>query len=318
MRGSAIFVPMTNNVFFPSMRGRYVEVRLGMIRDEASKQPVVQDLTLYGTSSGFAGDFFLDDAIAYETEDATFFVNLAGAEPMTYQWLRLYPWETNWVEVAGATNATFTLTNVDYWLAWETNTTRAMCRVSNGNGETLWLGPAYLYVRPLLIDIPASGTFGAASRYPVTMNVFGQPTNFNSVRVEVTLWGLSHNRSADVSLLVVSPQGKSIMLMSNVGGNNGVTGAILRFAQGWSQPSQSAAIPSGGPWPFGPSNYGQVTQMPQVGSDPPPTHTGTYSVNLYDLEHDDPNGIWKLYIYDSVQGASGSLAESWEVGLKFQ
>ena len=55
----------------------------------------------------------LDDARAYETQDAVFYADLAGAQPMGYQWFRMYPWETNWVQVAGATNSTFAVTNID-------------------------------------------------------------------------------------------------------------------------------------------------------------------------------------------------------------
>ncbi len=117
--GSELFTPATNNVFFPAIRGRYIEVRLAMTRDDASKQPVIYDLTLQGVSSGFAGDFFLDDARAYETEDAVFFANITGAEPMGFQWYRMYPWETNWVQVAGATNSYFVVTNVDSWVDCE-------------------------------------------------------------------------------------------------------------------------------------------------------------------------------------------------------
>ena len=254
----------------------------------------------------------MDDATAYERQDATFVANLTGAAPMTYQWFRMYPWETNWVQVAGATNSTFTISNVDSWVDF----TEVTCLVSNGNGERRWLGSAALDVWPVFTSIPSSGFSGPASRYPTTINVFGQTTNFNNVKVTVTVWGLTHTRSADLSLLVVSPSGKGIMLMSNVGGTNTVLGGVLQFIQGASLPQQAAAIPSGGPWPFGPSNYRQVTQMPQVGADPPPS---TVSANLDDLQFDNPNGQWKLYIYDSVApGGAGQLTDSWFLRFNFQ
>ena len=36
------------------------------------------------------------------------------------------------------------------------------------------------------------------------------------------------------------------------------------------------------------------------------------------LQHDDPNGRWKLYIYDRYQGMAGQLTGSWQLGFAFQ
>jgi len=304
--GNELFTPATNNVFFSTIRGRYIEVRLAMTRDDASKQPIIYDVTLQGVSSGFAGEFFLDDARAYETQDAVFYANVVGAEPIGYQWFILYPWQTNWVQVAGATNSYFAVTNVDSWVDW----TMASVLVTNGNGESLWLGPAFVEVWPLANALPASGSSGPASRYPATINVFDQPTNLNVVTV--TLSGLSHTRSADLSILLVSPSDKRIMLMSNVGGTNGVSGTTISFRQNYSLPPTSGPIPSAQVLYYGPSNYGQQTQLPGAPS-------GPYSVRLDDLNGDNPNGAWKLYIYDGTQpGGVGQLSGSWWLDMTFQ
>jgi hypothetical protein len=308
--GSETFVPATNNVLFPAIRGRYIEVRLSISRDDASKQPVLYDLTLYGTSSSFAGDYFLYDAWAEEGTDGIFSPNLTGPGPMTYQWFRMYPWETNWVQVTGATNSYFVVPNVDSWVDW----TMVSVLVSNGNGESLSLGPAFLEMIPAEMRIPAinypSGQ-GPATRYPSTLNVFGQPTNLDIV--VVSLWDLNHARSADMNLLLVSPSGKNIVLMSNVGGTNGVSHANLRFLQPWSVPPQSAAIPSGITSTYGPSNYGQNTRQTPFQLPAGPLNS------LGDLQGDDPNGVWKLYIYDSAQpGGTGQILGSWSLDFTFQ
>lgn len=304
--GSEVFVPVTNNVFFSSIRGRFIEVRLGMVRDDTSKQPLLYDLTLQGASSGFAGDFFLDDARTNETENATFVVNLAGAQPMGYQWFILYPWQTNWAQLPGATHSTFTVTNVDSWVDWAMVT----ALVTNANGESLWLGPAFLEVWPLDMALPVSGSSGPASRYPAVINVFGQPTNLASATI--TLSGLSHTRSADLNLLLVSPSNKKIMLMSNAGGTNGVAGATLEFRQNWPAPPTSTAIPSWQTSHYEPRNYGGKTQLPGAPA-------GPYSIRLDDLAGDDPNGQWRLYIYDDVQpGGVGQLTGSWRLDFSFQ
>jgi hypothetical protein len=308
--GSATFVEVTNGVSFPSIRGRFVEVRLGMIRDDSSKQPVLYDLTLSGTSSGFEGDAFLDDAPAYERDDATFTANLVGVSPTTFRWFRMYPWETNRVEVAGETNVTFAVSNVDSWV----NGTVASCIVSNGNGEVLELGPAFLDVYRAFVTIPASGSAGAASSYPLSINVFGQPTNLNSV--VVGLWGLTSTRSADLNLLLLSPSGRRVILMSNVGGTNSVSNADIAYRQSGSFPVQADPIlPSGQFFVIlKPSNYGQKTPETPFG-----LPAGPYSSSLLDLQGDDPNGIWKLYIYDDVHpGGTGQLTGSWQLDFDFQ
>ncbi len=304
--GSETFVPATNNIFFSSIRGRFIEVRLGMTRDDPTKQPMLYDLTLNGTSSGFAGDLFLDDAMAYETQDATFAANLVGAQPMGYQWFIQYPWETNWVQVPTATNSTFMVTNVDSWVDW----TMASVLVTNGAGESLWLGPALLEVWPLGIALPTSGSSGPASRYPATINVFGQPTNIaNTI---VTVAALNHTRTADLNILLVSPTDRRILLMSNVGGTNGTSGAILVFQQGKPMPPVSSAIPSLQKSYYSPSNYGQKTQLPGAPA-------GPYSSSLDDLAGDNPNGVWKIYIYDDHQpGGLGQLTDSWLLTFTFQ
>jgi hypothetical protein len=102
------------------------------------------------------------------------------------------------------------------------------------------------------------------------------------------------------------------MLMSNVGGTNGVAGATLSFKQNWSLPPTSDAIPSWQTLYYGPSNHGQQTQLPGAPS-------GPYSVRLDDLNGDDPNGTWKLYIYDGTQlGGVGQISGSWWLDMTFQ
>lgn len=306
--GRATFVQATNDVYFPAIRGRYIEIRVALVRDEPAKQPVLYELTLHGTSSGFAGDFFLYDAWADEGGDGVFWTDLIGAEPMGYQWFQQYPWETNWVEVVGATNSTFSITNVDSWV----DLTRAKVLVTNGNGESLWLGPAYLVMFPAEMRIPGinyPAGEGPATRYPATVHVFGQPTN--TTKVTVILRDLYHTRSGDLNVLLVSPSDTRIMLMSHVGGTNGVSNATIVFQRGWPSPPDAGPIPSDQTTYYTPCNYGQKTQLPGAPS-------GPYSILLQDLEGQDPNGLWKLYIYDDTQpGGVGQLMGSWELEFSF-
>ncbi|GIX50701.1 MAG: hypothetical protein KatS3mg132_895 [Limisphaera sp.] len=65
---------------------------------------------------------------------------------------------------------------------------------------------------------------------------------------------------------------------------------------------------------YQPSNYGQKTPQNPFG-----LPAGPYSSNLPDLYGDDPNGVWKLYIYDDVSpGGIGQLYGSWSLEFTFQ
>jgi hypothetical protein len=299
-----LFVPATNNVTLTGVKGRFIELRLAMIRDDANQQPLLNDLTLHGTSSGFNSDAFLDDTWAYETQDAVFSSDFTAPGPMSYQWFVQYPWTNQWTLVPGATNSSLVMSNVDSFV----DLTWASVLVTDVTGESLWLGPAELWVVPSTIIIPGSSSSGPASRYPATINVFGQPTNMANVTVK--LWSLSHGHSADVDILLVSPSDKKIMLMSDVGGTNGVSHANLFFHEGWSSPPVIYPIPSGDSY-YKPSNYGQITQLTNAPA-------GPYSIHLDDLAGDDPNGVWKLYIYDDHQGGIGQLQDSWQLDFTFQ
>ena len=90
----ASFTAVSNNIPFSPIRGRFIEVRLGMTRDDSANQPTVSDLTLYGISSAFSGDEVLFGADADEGGDAYFWTDLVGAG-VGYRWFRQYPWETN-------------------------------------------------------------------------------------------------------------------------------------------------------------------------------------------------------------------------------
>lgn len=131
--------------------------------------------------------------------------------------------------------------------------------ITSPTGESWWVGPAELVVEPESITIYSSGP---ASRYPAEMQVFGQSSNF--ARVEVALDYLSHDRPEDLDILLVSPSGTNIMLMSDAGGTNAVDGASLLFTPlGFLPPEgNTATIPAGQETPYRASNYGELETLP--------------------------------------------------------
>jgi len=306
------FLRVSNNVPLIGVNGRFLEVRLALVRDQASQQPVLYDLTLHGRSTVWTEGGYVDYWWpVFEGEDVVFWPVMEAPGPFTYQWYVQYPWMAawDWAELAGETNATYRMTNVDTWVEG----TLVKARVVGGTGESIWIDAAELFVGAVGINLPESGFSGPASRYPSTIHVFGQPANINSV--VVTLWGLSHSRSADLNLLLLSPSGKRIILMSNVGGTNGVSNASITFRQGWAPPGHTDPLlqPNQYYVQYGPSNYGAKT--PQIPFGLP---VGPYSSDLQDLQGDNPNGDWELYIHDDLQpGGRGELVGSWSLEFTF-
>jgi hypothetical protein len=229
-----------------------------------------------------------------------------------HQWEVRYPWASHWELLNAQTNAELLWTNADLW---EDGTLLGLS-VSNAAGEMLWHGPTTLSVYPLAMRLPAPANtsgLGPAERYPATLNVHGEPTNDLS-RVEVTLHNLRHSYPADLDILLVSPAGAKIMLMSHAGGSIAVSNATLVFhpaSQGYPIPPQFGPISSNGTNDYSIVNYADPgTSVPGAPSAPYP---GT--VDALPTTDSNPNGFWRLYIYDHKLGGTGVLQDSW--GLSF-
>jgi subtilisin-like proprotein convertase family protein len=161
------------------------------------------------------------------------------------------------------------------------------------------------------INIPVSGT---ATPYPSQINVSGLIGSVS--RVTVSLYGLSHSVPDDIDLLLVGPQGQSVVLMSDTGGSNPVGGVNLTFAD-----SAGAGLPDSGQITGG--AY-QPTNVGASDSFDPPAPAGPYGAGLAVFNGQNPNGTWKLFVVDDDGSAgAGSIAGGWSLtidtpgGLRF-
>jgi subtilisin-like proprotein convertase family protein len=146
------------------------------------------------------------------------------------------------------------------------------------------------------ISIPS---VGAAAPYPSTISVSGVQNEVLDLRVN--LYGLTHSYPDDIDIFLIAPSGKIVGLMSDSGGNSGISNTDIVF-----KGSASSPIPDLGPITVGeyaPSNYEAGDQMP-------PGESGNVITSLNDFLADNLNGTWKLYISDDTVGDSGSL-QSW-------
>ena len=158
---------------------------------------------------------------------------------------------------------------------------------------------------PITINTSGNGT-----PYPGTIAAAGLPASGSGVYVSsVTLNGFAHTYPSDVDIILVSPTGARVVLMSDAGGASGVSGVNLTFSDaGGNLP----AILASGTWKptnivgslgIEPDNWpapgpGSVTQVTPTLS----SFTGT----------GNPNGNWNLFIVDDFAGDGGSVT-SWSI-----
>lgn len=150
------------------------------------------------------------------------------------------------------------------------------------------------------ITIPASGT---ASSYPSTINVSGLEGVVTGVQVSLT--GFSHTAPDDVDLLLVSPSGAKVVLMSDVGGTNAASNLNLFFTDAGIAMPDSGALSSTS---YKPTDFEAGDAYP--GPAPAGAPTGA---KLSALNGTNPNGNWQLFLVDDNGGNSGSLSGGWSV-----
>lgn len=153
----------------------------------------------------------------------------------------------------------------------------------------------------------------SASLYPSPITVSGMVGLVS--QVTVTLNGLSHAQPSDIDMLLVGPTGAKLVLFSDAGGNNSVSGTFTLddTAASW---LPSSFLSSG---TYKPTDYGGVADTflspaPSIafpGDSAAPTGTATLTSKFSGA---DPNGAWSLYIMDdTTNGLSGSLSGGWEI-----
>lgn len=157
-----------------------------------------------------------------------------------------------------------------------------------------------IFSQPATTIIPSAGT---ANPYPSQINVAGLPTTGVTVK-SVKLGNFNHTFPDDVDIVLVSPTGQSVILMSDVGGGPDVVGLdyTLDDAAATSM-ADNALNPTG---IYKPTNFGAGDNWPAPGPLTAPTSTtlSTFSGNQ--------NGGWNLYVVDAFTGDAGFIG-NWSI-----
>jgi uncharacterized repeat protein (TIGR01451 family) len=152
------------------------------------------------------------------------------------------------------------------------------------------------------ITIPESGS---ALAYPSTINVSGLTGLVD--KVTVTLSNINHRFPHDVNVLLVSPAGRSVVLMSHAGGGHSLTNKTLTFDDTSLVLLPAASSISNGT--FKPTAY-----LPNAAF-PPPAPGGSHGSTLASLNGISPIGPWSLYVVDDSAGDGGNILNGWGVNI---
>ena len=156
-------------------------------------------------------------------------------------------------------------------------------------------------------DALAVGDFDDDGRDDLAIGVPGEdiaiPDDAVITGIVVHLFGLSHTFPADMDIMLESPTGQKVMLMSDVGGSQDINNITLSIHD--ANPSMP---------PFGtPITTGSYSPTDHQPGDVLPGVSGPYSVPLSSLNGLSPIGEWKLFINDDVPGNGDGSLSSWRI-----
>jgi uncharacterized repeat protein (TIGR01451 family) len=146
--------------------------------------------------------------------------------------------------------------------------------------------------------------FGPATPYPSQIQVTGL-ANQLVTKVTATLNGFTHTFPHDVNVVLASPDGEELFLMSHVGGAYSVTNLTLTFDDAATQTLPATQLASGIYLPTVVTPYNPLPGIPSASS--------ASAMAIFDGSH--ANGNWSLYVFDDTQGNSGVISSGWALGL---
>jgi len=126
-------------------------------------------------------------------------------------------------------------------------------------------------------------------------------------RVAITLQGLTHTFPDDIDMLLVSPAGTNVVVMSDAGGTLDVFGLTLRLEDG-----APFFLPDNGPIVSGsykPSNYEGADAFSA------PAPGGPYGNAFAAFAGAPPNGVWSLYVTDDRGTDVGEVLNGWRLEI---
>jgi subtilisin-like proprotein convertase family protein len=127
-------------------------------------------------------------------------------------------------------------------------------------------------------------------------------------KMTVTLSNVWHTWPADIDILLVGPTGTNVVLMADAGYHVGLSGVTLTFDDSAATNlSDTNAIIAGTYRPTSYETIGNTWTAPAPGS--------PWGTKLAGLNGADPNGVWKLFVYDDAAGDQGAISNGWLIAF---
>jgi uncharacterized repeat protein (TIGR01451 family) len=161
-------------------------------------------------------------------------------------------------------------------------------------------GATTTFSNPAVTTIPS---LGVASPYPSAIVVSGFPGAVGKITVRLN--SFTHTFPSDLDILLVSPSGRKVLLMSDAGGGNGVSNVTLTFDDAAAN-FLGSAITTG---TFKPTVLGSLGESLNA-----PAPVAPYQNTLSTFAGQSANGTWQLWVRDQFGGDSGSIA-SWSLSI---
>jgi hypothetical protein len=231
-------------------------------------------------------------------EYATFATTASGPGPFNYAW------RIDGALVAGETTSSLTVQNCTTGaVSTITVEVTGSCN-SITNSATLTVDTVVV-ANPITFSNPgyiAINDHNFATPYPSIINTKCIPGTVT--KVTVTLYQVSHTFPDDIDLLLVSPSGQALTLMSDAGGGHSINGVNLTFDQmaPGLLPDSSQIVggtykptdyESDAPWPL-------PAPQPSVG-------------DMFAFNGTNTHGAWALYAVDDNDVDVGAIAGGWSL-----
>jgi hypothetical protein len=134
--------------------------------------------------------------------------------------------------------------------------------------------------------------------------------------LNVILNGYTHPQPDDVDLMIVAPDSKNAMILSDSGAGNNVNSITLTLDdEAVDELPNSDQLVSKS---YRPANFGGGANdmfLNPVGT-PAPTPSGNVALSTFDGIN--PNGTWTLFVTDNNAGGNGVLASGWTLVITAQ
>jgi subtilisin-like proprotein convertase family protein/subtilisin family serine protease len=149
---------------------------------------------------------------------------------------------------------------------------------------------------------------GRAAPYAVTAEVSGIPPGSVVTDVKLHLHHVDHERSRDIDTLLVSPDGKRMIAMSDAGGFDVLDAGITLTDSAQNALPDTAPLFSG---TYRPSNYGATLDKFPAPA-PPKPYQSSFSI----FRGSFAAGTWKLFFFDDASRRLGSIG-AWDLEIQY-